>query len=68
MTDAHREPVTRRAEQLDMIAAIQPINRRDELAEPLTYKNIETLRHLVNKGMGENTLRPLTSDLAYLQA
>ncbi len=31
-------------------------------------QDIETLRHLVNQGMGENTLRALTSDLAYLQA
>lgn len=26
------------------------------------------LRHLVNEGMGENTLRALASDLSYLQA
>jgi integrase len=68
MTDVHREPVTRRAEQLDTIAAVLPIDRRDELAELLTDQDIETLRHLVNEGMGENTLRALTSDLAYLQA
>ncbi|TNM60235.1 hypothetical protein FHP24_25830 [Aliirhizobium smilacinae] len=28
----------------------------------------ETLRRLFNESMGENTLRALTSDLAYLQA
>ncbi|SEJ80298.1 hypothetical protein SAMN04244575_06302 [Sinorhizobium meliloti] len=28
----------------------------------------ETLRHPVNQGMGENTLRSLTSDLTYLEA
>ena len=38
------------------------------LAEVLTDADIETLRHLVNEGMGENTLRALTSDLAYLEA
>jgi integrase len=60
--------VDRRAGELDTIAAVLPIERRDELAELLTDQDIETLRHLVNEGMGENTLRALTSDLAYLQA
>jgi integrase len=60
--------VSARAKQLDTIAAVLPIDRRDELAELLTDQDIETLRHLVNEGMGENTLRALTSDLAYLQA
>ncbi len=63
-----RNPVDRRAEELDTIAAVLPMERRDELAELLTDQNIETLRHLVNEGIGENTLRALTSDLAYLQA
>ncbi|MBY2941889.1 site-specific integrase [Rhizobium leguminosarum] len=60
--------VERRAEELDTIAAVLPIERRDELAELLTDQDIETLRHLVNQGMGDNTLRALTSDLAYLEA
>jgi integrase len=63
-----KNPVDRRAAELDTIAAVLPIDRRDELAELLTDQDIETLRHLVNEGMGENTLRALTSDLAYLQA
>ena len=58
----------RRAEELDTIAAVLPIERRDELAELLTDQDVETLRHLVNQGMGDNTLRALTSDLAYLEA
>ena len=58
----------RRAEELDTIAAVLPIDRRDKLAELLTDQDVETLRHLVNEGMGENTLRALTSDLAYLEA
>ena len=62
------DPVAKRAEQLDTIAAVLPMERRDELAELLTERDIETLRHLVNEGMGPNTLRALTSDLAYLQA
>ncbi len=44
------------------------MERRDELAELLIDQDIETLRHLFNEGVGENTLRALTSDLAYLQA
>ena len=58
----------RRAVELDTIASVLPIDRRDELAELLTYQDVETLRHLVNQGMGGNTLRALTSDLAYLEA
>ncbi len=60
--------VERRAEELDTIAAVLPMERRDELAELLTDRDVETLRHLVNQGMGDNTLRALTSDLAYLEA
>ncbi|MGO7960568.1 site-specific integrase [Rhizobium leguminosarum] len=60
--------VERRAEELDTIAAVLPLERRDELAELLTDHDVETLRHLVNQGMGDNTLRALTSDLAYLEA
>ena len=63
-----KNPVERRADELDTIAAVLPIDRRDELAELLTDQDIETLRHLVNEGMGQNTLRALTSDLTYLQA
>ncbi len=45
-----------------------PIDRRHRLAELLTDHDVETLKHLVNEGMGENTLRALTSDLTYLEA
>lgn len=60
--------VDRRAVELDTIASVLPIDRRDELAELLTDQDVETLRHLVNAGMGANTLRALTSDLAYIEA
>jgi len=60
--------VDRRAHELDTIAAVLPMERRDELAELLSDQDVEPLRHLVNEGMGEHTLRALTSDLAYLQA
>ena len=67
-SSSQKSPVDRRAEELDTIAAVLPMERRDELAELLTDQDIQTLKHLVNEGMGENTLRALTSDLAYLQA
>ncbi|NSZ03125.1 site-specific integrase [Agrobacterium tumefaciens] len=60
--------VERRAVELDTIASVLPIDRRDELAELLTDSDIETLRHLINEGMGANTLRAITSDLAYIEA
>lgn len=60
--------VANRTKEIDTIAAVLPMERRDELAELLTDQDVETLRHLVNQGMGVNTLRALTSDLAYLQA
>ncbi len=63
-----KSAVERRSEELDTIASVLPLERRDELAELLTDQDIETLRHLVNQGMGDNTLRALTSDLAYLEA
>lgn len=68
MTGAGTDPVNLRAHELDTIAAVLPMERRDELAELLTDQDVETLRHLVNEGMGVNTLRALTSDLTYLQA
>ncbi|NNU63023.1 site-specific integrase [Ochrobactrum soli] len=68
MTTSPVSAIERRAETLDTIAAVLPMNRRDMLAGVLTDEDVETLRHLVNEGMGENTLRALTSDLAYLEA
>ncbi|MGN6773693.1 site-specific integrase [Rhizobium sp.] len=62
------DAIARRAETLDTIAAVLPIDRRDKLAQILTDQDVETLRHLVNEGMGDNTLRALTSDLGYLEA
>ncbi|KQW26399.1 integrase [Rhizobium sp. Root274] len=62
------DTLARRVQELDTIASVLPIERRDELAELLTDQDVDTLRHLVNQGMGANTLRALTSDLAYLLA
>jgi hypothetical protein len=64
----HLDPETRRALQLDALAAILPMDRRDRLAELLTDDDVETLKHLAREGMGENSLRAFASDLAYLEA
>jgi hypothetical protein len=64
----HLDPETHRALQLDALAAILPIDRRDRLAELLTDDDVETLKHLAREGMGEDSLRVLASDLAYLEA
>jgi hypothetical protein len=42
----HRDPETRRARQLDALAAILPMERRDRLAELLTGDDVETLKPL----------------------
>ncbi|KDR86538.1 integrase [Agrobacterium sp. TS43] len=68
MPSLQKSAAERRSEELDTIASVLPLERRDELAELLTDQDVETLRHLVNQGMGDNTLRALTSDLAYLEA
>lgn len=60
MTTSPVSAIERRAETLDTISAVLPVNRRDMLAGILTDEDVETLRHLVNEGMGENTLRALT--------
>jgi integrase len=61
------DPETRRALQLDALSAILPMDWRDRLAQLLTDDEVETLKHLAREGMGENTLRALASDLAYLE-
>jgi integrase len=57
-----------RALKLDALASILPMDRRDALAKILTDDDVETLKHLAKEGMGENSLRALASDLAYLEA
>lgn len=48
------DAVDRRAHELDMIPAVLPLDRRDELAEILSDEDAKTLRHLVNECMGAN--------------
>ena len=58
----------RRALELDTLAAILPMDRRDALATLLTDDDVATLKHLAGEGIGDNSLRALASDLAYLEA
>jgi len=57
-----------RAEALDALDSVLPFDRREVLAGLLTDDDVATLRHLAKQGMGDNTLRALASDLAYLEA
>ncbi|MGU3497038.1 site-specific integrase [Xanthobacteraceae bacterium A53D] len=57
-----------RAQELDTLSAILPMDRRDQYARILTDDDVATLQHLARQGMGENSLRALASDLAYLEA
>lgn len=68
MKDDPTGSVLARAEQLDALDAILPFDRRDQLAAILSNEDIATLKHLAQEGMGDNTLRALASDLAYLEA
>ena len=58
----------RRALELDTLATILPMDRRDALATLLTDDDVATLKHLAGEGIGDNSLRALASDLAYLEA
>lgn len=68
MTSILASSVLARANQIDTIAAVLPHHQRDALATILTNEDIATLKHLVDKGLGANTLRAMASDLAYLDA
>jgi len=57
-----------RANSLDTLAAVLAPADRDKLANLLTEDDIATLKHLVEQGLGANTLRAMTSDLAYIDA
>ena len=63
----HLDPESRHASEIDALASILPMDRRARLAELLT-DDVETLKRLSRQGMGENSLRALASDLAYLEA
>jgi hypothetical protein len=62
------DPDLRRENELDALAGILPFDARERLATLLTDEDAATLKHLVQTGMGANTLRALASDLGYLEA
>jgi hypothetical protein len=68
VTDRTSDASLQRANELDALAGILPAERRDALAALLTDEDVATLKHLVEDGMGANTLRALASDLGYLEA
>lgn len=57
-----------RAGDLDALRSILPEGRATQLATLLTDEDVATLRHLAETGMGDNSLRALSSDLGYLEA
>lgn len=61
------QAVLKRAAELDVLSANLPIDRREQLAALLTDDDVATLKHLAHNGMGDNTMRALASDLAYLE-
>ncbi len=56
------------AARLGNLISIVSFNRQDVIDRLLTDDDLKTLKHLARKGMPENTLRALTSDLACLEA
>ena len=60
------EDLEHRLDQLDTLAAILPAGRAEQLAHLLSDNDVATLRYLAKEGMGENSLRALTSDFGYL--
>jgi site-specific recombinase XerD len=67
-SDRTEDASLHRANDLDALAGILPADRREALAALLTDEDVATLKHLVEEGMGANTLRALASDLGYLEA
>ncbi|GAA2879628.1 integrase [Aminobacter niigataensis] len=65
---SNADDVARRAETLDALDAVLPFDRREQLAGVLSDDDVATLRHLVQAGLGDNSLRALSSDLFYLEA
>lgn len=68
MNEVSSSHAHKRAEELDALDAILSFDRRDQLAELLTDDDLATLKYLPSEGMGDNTMRVLASDLAYLEA
>jgi integrase len=56
------------SDHLGALISVVSFERQDLVAELLTEADVKTLKHLARKGTPENSLRALTSDLAYLEA
>ena len=67
-TERSSDREVHRANELDALTGILPLERREALAALLTDDDVATLKHLAEKGMGPHTLRALASDLGYLEA
>jgi integrase len=67
-TERNGDRQLHRANDLDALTGILPLERREALAALLTDDDVATLKHLAEKGMGPHTLRALASDLGYLEA
>jgi hypothetical protein len=61
---ADDDPVTQ--DRFGPLGAVITFHRQEQLDQLLT-DDLATLRHLLHKGIPENTLRALASDLAYLE-
>lgn len=56
------------SDRLSSLISVVSFERQKLVAEFLTKADLNTLKHLARRGTPENTLRALTSDLAYLEA
>src|SRR3546814_6420218 len=56
------------SDRLGSLISVVSFERQDLVSELLTEGDLKTLKHLARKGTPENSLRALTSDLAYLEA
>lgn len=56
------------SDRLGMLISVVSSEHQELVSELLTEADLNTLKHLARKGTPENSLRALTSDLAYLEA
>ena len=56
------------SDRLGDLITVVSFERQELVSELLTEADLKTLKHLARKGTPENSLRALTSDLAYLEA
>jgi hypothetical protein len=59
VTDRTSDASLHRANELDALACVLPADRHETLAALLTDEDVAPLKHLVEEGMGANTLRAL---------